>query len=166
MKRIGDLEIDQDLALERTEARLQRLAWMLMLLMVVAAFAGLFGPGLFNMAEARGENLRVRYARFERASSMSELEITVSSAAVHDGLIQLWISSDYERSFSIDRVTPAPESATVTRDRLIYLLRAAPGTAASVTVHLKATSGTAGRVTGRAGLVNGGAVTFGQFVWP
>ena len=43
--RVGDLQIHQDLCQERREWKIQRVGWLLMALMLVAALAGLLGPG-------------------------------------------------------------------------------------------------------------------------
>jgi hypothetical protein len=41
----GDLELDQDLAFERRTWTVERVAWVAMGLMGIAALAGLLGPG-------------------------------------------------------------------------------------------------------------------------
>ncbi len=45
MKRVGDLEIDQDLAFERRQWSVQRVGWGVGALIIVAALLGCSAPG-------------------------------------------------------------------------------------------------------------------------
>lgn len=166
MKRVGDLELDQDLRFERAELRVQRFAWKLMLLAIVAAVLGAFGTGVLNQAVLHGDGIRVRYARFERVDRAGRLEITLPSNAVQDGAVSLWLARSYASKFRITSITPAPESATSNGDRVTYTFRANRNAPATVVFHLRAGRGAFGIVEARVGAVSAGEVAFRQFIWP
>ncbi|MCW5976603.1 MAG: hypothetical protein KIT09_00930 [Bryobacteraceae bacterium] len=100
MQRVGDLKIDQDLQFEGAELRIERLAWCLMLLIVVAAMLGLFGTGLLNRSSAYATGIELRYSRFGRMNSATALEITASPEMAQDGLVKVWLAREYAASIA------------------------------------------------------------------
>jgi hypothetical protein len=166
MPRVGDLEIDQDLRFEERELRIERFAWCLMLLIVMAAILGLFGTGVLDRSDAYGTGMSLRYSRFERMSSPTMLEVTVAPTTLQNGLVSIWLSREYAASFEITSVTPPPESAFSAEDRVIYIFRAESDAPAKIIFHLRVSEGTFGPVAARMGVLSGGEAGFWQFVWP
>lgn len=166
MQRVGDLEIDQNLRFENLEWRVERAAWALMSLIILAAILGLFGAGLLNRSEAHGEGIKVRYPRFERVSSPTVLEVTVAPAMVRNGVVQVWLPREYAASLEITSAIPPPQSGITTEDRVVYAFRAKPGAPASIVFQGRFAEGTVGFVPVRVGIVSGGEASFWQFVWP
>jgi hypothetical protein len=72
-------EIDQDLEFQRRIWKLQRVAWAVMALVVLAAVLGLLGPGVLGMATAGGRSspLWLEYDHF----GLVEVEDDVLAAA-------------------------------------------------------------------------------------
>src|SRR6185503_10274526 len=66
--RIGDLELNQDLDLQRKTWTVQRIGWGGMALIVVAALAGVFGSGPLTRTEVTDnpQTFRLLYDRFGR----------------------------------------------------------------------------------------------------
>lgn len=52
IRRVGELEIEEDLDFQRRMWRLQQIGWALLVLVVVAALLGLFGKGPLSRAVA------------------------------------------------------------------------------------------------------------------
>jgi hypothetical protein len=72
VKRVGDLEIGQDLAHQRLEWKIERVGWILMALLGLPALVGLLGPGPLSSTSAgeKGSPLSVENNRFERYQSL------------------------------------------------------------------------------------------------
>lgn len=166
MQRIGDLEIEHDRRFDRTEFRVERAAWWLMLAFVTAAMLGIFGTGPLNRSQATGGGITVHYSRFERMSSPSTLEVEVAPAIVRDGLMQIWFSRDYAESFEFSSITPPPEFGTSSGDHFVYAFRVKPAEAATIVFQLRVSEGSIGFLTGSLGVVSGGEVRFWQVIWP
>jgi len=83
LKRIGDLDINQDLAFQRRSWSLQRIGWGLIALVLIAALLGLFGHGPLSEATTDDPSLPIRlaYERFGRFGSPLVLRIRVEPAA-------------------------------------------------------------------------------------
>jgi hypothetical protein len=60
------LQIQEDFALQAREWKVQRTAWLLFGVVVLAGVLGIFGRGLLSGASVTDGDLDVRYQRFER----------------------------------------------------------------------------------------------------
>lgn len=167
MRRVGDLEVDQDLDFERAVWVVQRVGWAAMTLVLVAALAGLLGPGpaSWTKAEAPDGDLVAEYHRFVRANGPTDLEVSLGRAAVRDGRVRLWLDRAYLGGAEIERVTPEPESVEVGPDRLVYVFAVSRGGQAA-RVSFALSPRTAGPWDARLGVEDGADLAFRQFVYP
>lgn len=68
------LELEDDMRFQHRLWRIERLGWLLMALLVVAAAAGL-GPGPLARTQASGERLLVEYDRVARLDTATEIDL-------------------------------------------------------------------------------------------
>ena len=68
MRRVGDLEVSQDLDHEKKFWLVQRIGWALLFLLWLAGVAGLFGSGPLSGSTASAPDLRLEYDRFVRGA--------------------------------------------------------------------------------------------------
>ena len=54
--RVGDLEISPDLNFQRRSWAMQRFAWVVLALFILAALLGLFGPGPLSQTRAEQQD--------------------------------------------------------------------------------------------------------------
>jgi len=75
------LELDQDIALERLTLTLQRIGWILLIVLLGLAALGLFGSGPLSptVRSSEGGEVRVSYDRFERRLMDSVLRVRIAS---------------------------------------------------------------------------------------
>jgi hypothetical protein len=167
VQRVGTLEVAQDLEFQRRSWTVQRIGWVVMALVIVAALLGLFGPGPLSSATAgeQGGALWAEYRRFGRYASPSTLRIHLGTGAARDGEARVWLSREYLEGVRIQHITPEPDSVEAGLDRITYAFRVAePGQPVAVTFHLELQQ--IGPTTGRVGLPDGPSLTFSQFVYP
>jgi len=76
-QRVGSLEIVQDMTFQRRAWVVQRIAWVVMLLIVVAAVLGLFATGPLSGTTAKTDDgvLTIEYGRFARHDAQTDLLI-------------------------------------------------------------------------------------------
>ena len=166
-KRVGSLEIGQDLDFQRKEWRVQRIGWGVMALIALAALVGLTGNGVLARATAGdpADPLRLEYARFDRMESPSTLEVQIAGDAVDGEQIELWVDRDYIQGVLIEKIVPEPQEVRVAADGLHYVFAVdEPGQPVTVSFDLRHTE--FGAKSGQIALADGPALDFGQLVYP
>jgi hypothetical protein len=142
----------------------ERVGWVAMAVVLVAAVIGLFGgPGWLSETEAAiGDELIVKYSRFCRAHSPIELTVVWVPRTQEPAL---WIARSYLDEFEIEEIRPTPSAVTLETDRIHYAFRSSrPAARVEVTFRLKAEHG--GRYRGRIGVDDGLDVEVRQLVFP
>ena len=164
-KTIDGLQLHQDMAHQRREWRIQRIGWVVMALLLLAALAGLLGPGPLSRSVVAAEDgtLRVEYNRFERLQSASELRIELPAGATQAGTVRLRLNRAFVENADIQDVVPEPGSITADADGFVYEL----DTGASVgPVIVRYEYLRFGSTPVRVAIEGGSAVSFDQWVYP
>jgi hypothetical protein len=162
---VGTLQIDQDLVFQNRTWKVQRIAWAVLGLAILAGLLGVFGTGVASHATAGGAGaLLLEYERFECWGAPAKLRLHLEPSAEAGGAARVWLGTEYIEDLRIEAITPEPESVEADRDRLIYTFRVAQGQPALVTFYFSPER--AGLLTGQAGVVGGQALRFRQFIYP
>lgn len=167
MKRVGDLELEQDLGFERRSWRTQRVLRWLLLGFVACALAGVFGSGPFDRARAADASgqLRAEYPRFARRLSDWELALHVGPEVARGGEFHVWLDRSFMEHFQLERALPEPERMSADGERLVVTFRREDNPVpALILVQMKARS--TGRGEARLGLVGGPEIALRYFVYP
>ncbi len=165
--RVGDLEVGQDLKQEQRLWKIQRVGWVAIGLVILAALLGLFGQGPLSRTSVEGPHglFRLQYDRLGRHGATSDLRVHFEPDAARRGKVRLWMSHTYLRSLQVKQVLPQPEEAEAGPDGLTYVFAVAePGRPTEVTFQVEPEE--TGLLVGRAGLDRDDAVSFRQFVYP
>lgn len=130
------LELTSDLALQERVWRAERLAWVVFLLVLIAALLGAFGNGPLAHASHRdpGGRLVVQYERLMRHATMTTLTLSVMPRG---DSAEVWISNRFLREILIDRIVPEPSGMTSDAERTLFRFAAAsPDRPVRVTWHV------------------------------
>ena len=151
---------------QRREWIFERIGWVLMALLVLAALAGALGPGLLSHAVAGSphSSLWVEYDRFERHSARARLRVHVTGE--HDTL-RIWLAREFLDRIDLRHVDPEPLEVVTARDRQIFVFARAPDAGpVEVIYHFEPTR--IGSVVVRVGLEDASetSLQFSQFVYP
>lgn len=168
---VGTLQVGQEIDHERREWKIERIAWMVFLLIIIAGLAGLFGNGPLAHGTAGVENsaLWVAYERLDRVQDDSKLDIFIGAQAIREGGVRLSLNRDYVEALDIQRVRPEPRSQTVVGDRVVYEFHAqAPdqGSLQPFQVTMDYEARDFGNVEAQVALEGGLTLTFTQFIYP
>jgi hypothetical protein len=122
---IGDLQLDEDLPFLRRSWRVQRIAWVLMVLILGAALAGAFGRGPLSKARASSDDgsLLVEYERVLRQKAPVEFRIRFDPGS--DGVARLSLNRDCLRKLRVESIVPEPESEIGALERTTFTFRGA-----------------------------------------
>jgi hypothetical protein len=165
--RVGDLEIFQDMTYQRCEWIIQRVAWIVMLLIVIAAVAGLLGDGPLSRRTARdpGGTFQLEYDRFLHYGTQTTLTVRFAPRVARDGEVRLWLSLDYLDGVQVQQITPEPARVEAGPDRSVFVFRVSdPDAPATVFFHVLPQHRRP--LSGRVGVGDREPLPFDQFVYP
>ena len=165
LRRIGDLEIDQDLDLQRREWRVEKIAWTCFGLVLLAGLLGLLGSGPLadDVAGEEGSGLWVEYPRLARHFAPERMRVHVARTGARE--TRVWIDREYHEALEIERITPEPDGVEDLPDRVVYSFRPVDG-AGALAVELRFEFTGVGWVRAQLGAVDGASVTFHHLVYP
>ncbi len=156
----SSLEIEEDLALHETGWIIQRIGWALMLVFLVCALLGLFGNGTLSETKLSAEGTTVRYNKYLRSESDTELEIVTNDVR---GEIRVELSPDFIKLYKLDRLVPQPSSQKI-QDGYTILEFSANGRA-NLAFFLTTREGVRGSVTNTLA-INNTQFTLSHFIYP
>ena len=178
---IGD-EIDSDPNFEEKWSCIQKVARGIMVVLVLAGLAGVFGRGPLSKttAEAQGVRLRVQYERFPRFRTPATLEIDIprqtstqtqcsalsgSSDAPVQAQAQVQLTGDMMKKLSIEQVMPMPALTQPLPNGAIFTFNL-PCQSNSAKVVFVQQAGAVGLASGEVALKGSPPIQFNQFIYP
>lgn len=165
LERLGSLEIDEDLVFERRQWAVQRVGWVVMLLILVAGLIGLLGPGPISHAQVSSGALAAEYERVVRKQAPSELHVRLEPGAAPEGEVALLIAQDYLDKVEIRHVLPEPSEMATAPDGTIFRFTVdAPDQPSEITFDIEPSE--PGVARGQIGLLEGDGVTIEQVIFP
>ncbi|GBF04458.1 hypothetical protein DAERI_020055 [Deinococcus aerius] len=157
----ADLQLEQDLAFQYRSWTWQRLGWVVMALLVVAAFLGLFGDGPLSEGQrTAGGEVTLAYQRFARVENQSPLRLVVQ---VPGREVKITLSRDYADDVQVQTVTPQPDAMTSSPDGLSLTFQPERPGPLPITLFVEPERPGVGR--GKLS-VDGAQVVFRQWIWP
>ena len=94
----------------------QRIGWVFLALIVIAASLGLFGNGLLSKTSKAEKNVSIEYERFARFESQTEL--TIKALNLRDG-VEIRIPQSYLRNMELEKSIPQPTRQRLAQEHLI-----------------------------------------------
>lgn len=164
-ERVGELDVGQDLGFQRREWRIQRIAWVVMLLVLLAGLVGLLGSGPLAHAWAESGGLTVQYDRIVRDRAPFEPRFMLAPGMAAGGQAKIWIDRALLGKAEGQRVVPQPESEQSGAARVVFTVAVAdPDAPAEAIVGLDPHD--VGGFSAGAGIVDGPRVEMTGFVVP
>lgn len=159
------LEIAEDMGHQQWQWRLERLGLVLMTALLVAAVAGLLGPGLFSRRQviAPDAALIVEFDRTLRIQTPATLDVRVVRPA--GSSVELTIGRDFLDRISLERIRPEPRESRLAADGVTWRFDLEPGTDRAV-VRFEFAPAVAGRLEAIVRAGSAGEVRAPMFVMP
>ena len=166
LRKVGDIQIEEDQSFTQKEWRVQRIGWVIMGLILVAAVVGAFGRGPISRTTAGDpQSFAVDYPRIMRHAADDDLTVHIGAGTVADSQIQLAVSREFVEKNEIRMIVPQPESEAAAGDFYVYDFKRADTSSPMEIVLLVKPSGY-GSTTTRLQLIGGTALTINQFIMP
>ncbi|MBS3941425.1 MAG: hypothetical protein KG028_10740 [Actinobacteria bacterium] len=150
---------------QRRAVLVERAGWVGMLLLIVAALAGLLGPGPLSHTSSGSSDgsLEVDFSRFLRSGATTGLDISLTLSDPSEQP-RVRIDADYLDAFSIDDVRPAPAEVIARGDQLEFVF-AAPE-APRIAISFDLTAQQFGRRAGTVEVGDSTTASITQFIYP
>jgi hypothetical protein len=103
---------DEHLPQERREWLIQRIAWVVLTAVVIAALLGAFGHGWMSRAsvESAGGSVLIEYDRIIRLHDRTKVTLTLNRWVPDgDGNAMVTLAGSYLEHFGVESITPEPE---------------------------------------------------------
>jgi hypothetical protein len=111
------LQLNEDIGLHIKGWKIQRIAWIVIIILLVLAALGLFGTGPLSHRTVSKNGDTLKYEHFGRFQSQTELEFTVNK---ENGVTQVVFPQAYIDNFQIERITPLPEKTEMLHRSIVY----------------------------------------------
>ena len=160
------MQIDEDLAHQRLEWRLERIGWAAMALLVVAALVGLLGYGPLSHASAGdAATLAVDYDRIQRASAPTAYRFHVAPALAGNGEVRLRFDAALLDEVELESILPEPREVRTGPGYTEFAFATAAGDEPA-TIMFEFRPATFGHVRGRVTSEGAPPLLFDQYILP
>lgn len=154
------LDLEEKRPFQENEWKAKRWSWGALALVLLLALAGIFGNGPLSSATVAAQGIQVKYERFWRNTSPTEIAIDLQGDAS-----KLFISEGFWEGVEISRIDPEPDRVRLVTGGRELEFATSGDAAARIRLHF--TPRTAGRMETE---IRGGAasetVAFAPFVYP
>jgi len=114
-----DLDIDEQIPLQKTGWRIQSIGLCIVLVLVICAAFGVYGDGIASYKVIHQNKVRLEFQRFFRQEANLNLKIVCSTA--EDMIVAF--PSDYLDHFEIESIVPPPSSTYFQKEMVNYLFK-------------------------------------------
>lgn len=110
VSRIDDLEAGCDLEFEQRWWRVQRIGWIVLIVLLIGGVAGVFGHGPLSKATVHppGSQLQVRYDRLARRETPTVLELRLDKTALATGQVRIHLNRALVEQMQLKQIIPPP----------------------------------------------------------
>lgn len=121
-----ELDLAEDMRHQRREWKAEHIGWWVMGAIVLAAVAGLVGPGPLSWTTtgAPGAKLWVEHQRFARYQAPMEIKVHFEQPTGAEE-IRIGMNREFYAATEAE-ISPAPEKTELKRDRVVFVFPAPP----------------------------------------
>lgn len=114
-------DIGEDITHQRKVWKLERIAWTVMAVAIIAAVCGFAGHGLFSkrVVAPADSGLIVEYQRFERVQAQTQLSLRLTGTVAAETRIRF--GEDFLQNVEIVRTEPQPSRTELDADATDYV---------------------------------------------
>lgn len=126
---------ESEYAYHRREWAIQRVGWVAIALVLLAALAGFFGKGPLSRASVHADSYSVEYERFARYGARTTLTLNTSPSKSASDELSVRISHTLIDAHLIETITPEPKRMRDSGEDVAFVFDA--GSAASIIFRLE-----------------------------
>lgn len=132
------LEVEEDMAFQRSNWLAERIGWAVMAVVVLAAALGVFsaGPLSWTTAQDAPGTVVVDYERFLRHTAPVTMKVKIAPQAATAEGVTLEIDEAFAEAFRITEIRPQPAQSSTIADGMRFRFDTAPNAPATIYFHL------------------------------
>lgn len=160
---IRSYPVREDMRFQNAVWRIERVTWVLLALVPLAALVGIFSQGPLSEKTAQAPNsaLSLEYEHFQRMTVLSRFVVRIPAARSDE--VRLRLSPSFQQVYEIQSMQPEPVRSSAGAAGLDLFFRPVEGDLAAV---IWATPRNFGLVNLRAETDSGGAIEIPIFIYP
>jgi hypothetical protein len=169
VQKVGSLEIDQHIAFTLKEWRVERVAWSIFGLALVAAALGLLGGiGPFAVKEVSSADgrLQLQYSAITRLTGVPQFVVKADPGLAIGDTLTIALSTKLLEAAILERIEPEPETMIVAGAQQRFRFRVDPASSNPLEIRFDLKPDKAGLNAGDVMAVGGPTIPIQQFVWP
>lgn len=130
------LQLDEHRQFQERFWRVERFAWIVFAVLLVAALLGFTGSGgVFSRSTAHLEGGSIEHPRVARWKSADEMMVTFAAGAAQR---RLHLSPAFSDALQVEAIQPEPQSSAAGGDGAVLTFATDPAEAARVIIHFRA----------------------------
>jgi hypothetical protein len=162
-----DLYLERVMPHHRAAWRVERIAWTIGALALIAAMLGLFGYGPMSRTTVGSTDaLQIEYDRFQRSSAPNDFALTVNTALARNGELRVRFDQSLVDHVEFDDIVPEPEKVFAGTGYTEFVFNIAPGERAPAHIAFRFRPTTFGHRTGQVTASGAPPLTLDQYVYP
>ncbi len=162
----GACPIKEDLRFQKMTWIVERAGWLVMVVIVIAALAGVFGdPTTREDVRDGSGRLLVSYQRFQRHLDPTDLRISVDARG--QSLFEVTIDQALSSNLEIRTIRPTPLEMQAHNGGMLLKFAASPESEQPAQIKITGVPTSVGKLNGRVGLLDeSGAAQLDIFIYP
>lgn len=151
----------------RAAWRVERIAWALGAIALIAAMLGLFGYGpMSRTTVGNPDALQVEYDRFQRSSAPTDYAVTANASLAREGELRIRFDQSLIDHVEFDDIVPDPEHVRAGNGYTEFVFDVAPGSEAHARIAFRFRPTTFGHRSGQVAASGAAPVTLDQYIYP
>lgn len=138
--------------------KIQRVGWVIMLLIILAGTTGIYGSGPFSYRKQIISGNILQYEFFLRYQSETQIKFKLTNQT---GITSIGIPIDYMNSFEVKHITPQPIESRIANKQLLYFFAATGDADIEFILKPESYLNVSGNI-----MVNGTAFPVKHFIYP
>ena len=162
-----ELDLERVMPHHRAAWRVERIAWTIGALALIAAMLGLFGYGPMSRTTVGSPGaLQIEYDRFQRSSSPNDFALTVNTALARNGELRVRFDQSLVDHVEFDDIVPDPEKVFAGTGHTEFVFNITPGEHAPAHIAFRFRPTTFGHRVGQVTVNGAPPLTLDQYVYP
>lgn|GEM_PF-6638456 len=114
-----ELDIEEDIEHERIKWKVERIGWIILLVITAAALAGLLGSGPFSSRTLENDSFTLKYNSIERYESPTTLEIDTKFSPTSEFSVR--INDQFLREIDNLQIHPEPKATYISNNNSVFV---------------------------------------------
>lgn len=111
------LDLEDEIRLHETGWAIQRIGWVIILLLLVAAALGIFGTGMLSQTQVDQTGHTIIFEKFARYEAPMQLTVHAKSK---NNNIEIRLPEIYFESIELDKIVPEPHETDLAQGNVVF----------------------------------------------